>query len=359
MNEIYLSKKLIKEQKFTNEMFMCYVAIRKKQLKDKPLMYINIMSIIYELTGKLKLTRAFEDKIKTGIEQLVEHNYIKVIQKEGKTKTSYVIDTIELYIDYQITKEPYSIVTEDEVFKIMNYDKSKLNKASFLRYGITVLDSIYTTTKYGCHTTSKLIEPSGISENTAYQEYNKYLENMQILYIHRPNFASRDANGTIKKASNTYGRYTDKHTVIKASEEYHGKNYDHTKNITGDEKRTTTALYRSYAKGTYKGSINALVQMVERYNNDTKNKTAHKFLDISIVNNEYVAPVIESTKTKLDNLTKKRKENAKTSLLESEDADDIFGTDYVNPSNHYKSNDYETTAYDEQTYEDEIDDPFA
>ncbi len=333
MNEIYLNRDLIQAEEFTNEMFMCYVAIRKKYLKDRPKMYINVMSIIYELTGKLDSTRMLEDKIKIGFEQLIEQEYIDVIEKQGKTKTSYVINTINLYIDNKVTKEKYSIVTEDEVFKIMNYNKNQIDKCAFFRYAITVLDTIYTTTKYGCIPIEKLIISSGISENTACKEYNKYLEDMKVLYIHRADFTSRKEDGTIKKASNTYGRYLDKLKVIEANEKFHGKNYNNTKRLSGDDKRRITAFYNSYVGGTYKESIENLIQMVERYNNDPDNMKCNKSLDATIIKNEYVEPLKENVESKLTKIVQKRKVQKE----EDDDMESPFGDEVnYNPKKGYK-----------------------
>lgn len=182
---------------------------------------VTINQIAYLLNSEETQTKRYLNYIQTGIDELISENIIEMICDKQK---HYILDCGKLWIDTK--KERFTVITFGEIqtiFKIQN-----VNNFMLLRYFVFIISTIsgqitvYVDTSskkrvVGTYTIDKLSELSGISIRSVI-EYNKLLENSNLIYIHRQNDFVIDEKDNIKRLPNVYGRCSDKLYIDKFSE---------------------------------------------------------------------------------------------------------------------------------------------
>lgn len=188
--------------------------------------------IAYTLYGNRSYTKYTISHLKTACGKLESVGLIKKI--DSYSTNEFIIDMGNLHFEQNTEKGIfYTVITLDEVHRIMNIDTKKDNFA-ILRYFIILISSI-------CHDKGTYDHSSGCSEHTDFVgfmtldtladwcgttkariiEYNSILETEKIIYTYRHKQNKKDIEtGQIMSFSNHYGRYEDRQWIIQFANEY-------------------------------------------------------------------------------------------------------------------------------------------
>lgn len=170
--------------------------------------------------------------IKSALDSLVEKDVIKKI--DSYSSNEFILDMSNLHFEQNTEKGIfYTVITLEEVHRIMNIDTKKDNFA-ILRYFIILISSI-------CHDKGTYDHSIGCDAHTDFVgfmtldtlanwcgttkariiEYNSILEAEKIIYTYRHKQNRKDREtGQIMSFSNHYGRYEDKEWIIQFANEY-------------------------------------------------------------------------------------------------------------------------------------------
>lgn len=159
----------------------------------------------------MNVQRRFVESIKTGLTELIDQNFVTVIEAKGQ---NLVIDCSNLFITED--NEYFTIITYDELQKIFKLNIK--NNFALLKYFISLIGTISSSIdvwidayQHKCRvvgnlTMDYLSQLFGISERTIIR-YNKILEDAGLLYIYRSNdFLINNDTGKLSRLTNIYGR---------------------------------------------------------------------------------------------------------------------------------------------------------
>ena len=135
--DIFLNKDIVENLDLSNYDIATYVAIRSIYHSAKKEFYISTEMLAYELHGRDIPERAI-GQIKTSIVRLAEFGLYDIVQPLNKKSGSYVVKDKSLYFDTNEEGVYFTVISSDEVRKIMTLD-SKKNKAALLRFFINVV----------------------------------------------------------------------------------------------------------------------------------------------------------------------------------------------------------------------------
>ena len=209
-----------------------YIALRSLYDSQRDLQYITYNSIVFELYSHLQISRRSMNHIKVALNTFIEKGLIKKI--DAFSTTEFIVDMSNLHFEQNTGKGIfYTVITLEEVRRIMNIDTKKDNFA-ILRYFIILISSI-------CHDKGTYNHSVGCEEHTDFVgfmtldtladwcgttkariiEYNSILEAEKIIYIYRHMQHKKDQEtGQIMSFSNHYGRYEDKQWIVQFANEY-------------------------------------------------------------------------------------------------------------------------------------------
>lgn len=232
MKKLFLNNAVIKDINLSDYEIAVYVALRSLYDSQKELQYVTYNSVIFELYKNSQISRRCMNHIKSALDSLIKKGLIKKI--DFFSTTEFIIDMSSLHFEQNTGKGIfYTVITLEEVHRIMNIDTKKDNFA-ILRYFIILISSI-------CHDKGTYDHSVGCSEHTDFVgfmtldtlagwcgttkariiEYNSILEAEKIIYIYRHNQNKKDKEtGQIMSFSNHYGRYEDKQWIIQFANEY-------------------------------------------------------------------------------------------------------------------------------------------
>lgn len=232
MKKLFLNNSIIKDLSLDNYDIAVYVALRNLYDAQMDLQVITFNMTAYTLHGNKNYTKYTVNHLKTACGKLESVGLIKKI--DSYSTNEFIIDMSNLRFE-QNTKKGifYTVVTLEEVHRIMNIDTKKDNFA-ILRYFIILISSI-------CHDKGTYDHSIGCNEHTDFVgfmtldtlaewcgtikahiiEYNSILEAEKMVYIYRHNQNKKDKQtGQIMSFSNHYGRYEDKEWIIQFANEY-------------------------------------------------------------------------------------------------------------------------------------------
>lgn len=263
-------------ENLTSEGAMVYVALVKMSQNQIEVLCSNITNIEIMLKDDIfSNDRYLKEKIKKGLINLHELGLISI---EARTELEDIKPNDPLLIRLLLfkidtSKEHFVLMYSDELTTLMNCGEKKIEIEKLLRYFLNVLGTINNNSKVGFTTIEGLSEMSQIHIHTATTRYNQILEDLKLLYIHRHDQSKVNADGTVHKASNTYGRYSDKELVLKNVEQfYNSMNTLKLPVISSDEARGIKIKWNNMIKKIKKGykpmesEISELDSKVELYN---------------------------------------------------------------------------------------------
>lgn len=270
MKKLFLNNAVIRDTNLSDYEVAVYVALRSLYDSQKELQYVTYNSVVFELYKNLQISRRYLNHIKSALDSLVEKGLIKKI--DSFSATEFIIDMSGLHFEQNTNKGIfYTVITLEEVHRIMNIDTKKDNFA-ILRYFIVLISSI-------CHDKGTYDHSVGCSEHTDFVgfmtldtlaewcgttkariiEYNSILETEKIIYTYRHKQNKKDKEtGQIMSFSNHYGRYEDKQWIIQFANEYVA-----TYNLK--EKETLVKAEKSRINKKYAAIYNLLAKDFDKY----------------------------------------------------------------------------------------------
>ncbi len=256
MKKLFLNNAVIKDKNLDNYDIAVYVALRSLYDIQVDSQVLTFNMIAYTLYGGRNYTKYTMNHIKSAFENLRLIGLIKKV--DSYSSTEFIVDMSGLHFEKNIsTGVFYTVITLDEVHRIMNIDTKKDNFA-ILRYFIILISSI-------CHDKGTYDHSSCYDAHTDFVgfmtldtlanwcgttkariiEYNSVLETEKIVYTYRHNQSKKDKEtGQIMSFSNHYGRYEDKQWIIQFANEYIAKfNLKETETLVKAEKSKVNKRY--------------------------------------------------------------------------------------------------------------------
>ena len=265
--DIFLNKDIVENLDLSNYDIATYVAIRSIYHSAKKEFYISTEMLAYELHGRDIPERAI-GQIKASIVHLAEFGLYDIVKIFNKQIGSYVLKDKSLYFDTNEEGVYFTIISSDEVRKIMTLD-SKKNKAALLRFFINVVgtfnrkhkintDTGTRTNFVGYVSQSYISTLSDINDGVA-ADYFKILEDAKVLYVYRHNQAIKNNDGKLKSITNHYGRFEDRAYIEQFAWEYE-------ENILGSNTKKANTKRALMAK--YNFIVSDPEKNISRYTDD-------------------------------------------------------------------------------------------
>ena len=221
---------------------------------------ITPYQIAYLLTGNEFQSKHTLNYIKCGLDELIKEN---VILKTNEIQKHYLLDCSNLWIDTE--RDKFTIITFQEVEEIFKVENT--NNFLLLKYFVFLIGTInskidiwidayqHKNRVVGTLTIDKISELSGISVRSII-EYNKILEQRELIYIHRQNDFIIDSKNNVKQLPNVYGRPCDKLYIDSFAEnqkKYHDSyRYVEKTMVSVNNNRRLAQMYQQLIKGNDK-----------------------------------------------------------------------------------------------------------
>lgn len=237
---------------------------------------LTLQQITYHLTENiehLKPRNRMIDYMKCGLNELLENN---IVNKIDEIQKHYILDCSNLWINTK--SENYIILTFSEVRKIFKVEN--INNFLLLRYFVFLIGTIsskitvylecgeYKNRVVGNFSIDYLSEISGISERTII-EYNKILEDNELIYIYRQKDFVIDDNNSIKQLTNVYGRFSDMAYInaFAINQKKYQESYRYVKNnnLKVNNNRRLAQMYQQLMKGGGKNYSDSEIKEIYSY----------------------------------------------------------------------------------------------
>lgn len=255
---LLIPERITNDKTFSNYSLAVYCALHALSVPTQlKIQCITQQQIEFYLTGQITQRRAISDYIKCGINELIENN---IVTKIGELSKHYILDCSNLWIKTNNIK--FITITFNEVKKIFKVEN--VNNFLLLRYFILLMSSVsskitvyldngeYKNRVVGNFTIDYLSELSGIGVRTII-EYNKILEEIDLIYIYRQEDFVLDKENNIKRLNNIYGRASDIEyiTTFAKNQQKHYESYRYLENNNkkANNKRRLAQMYQQLLKG--------------------------------------------------------------------------------------------------------------
>lgn len=225
--KIFLEKDKINQ--LSKEGLLTYIALRKFYINDMNNYYISINQLTYLITNKYPLNNKINKILKGGMDELIEKQIIKLIQKVNK---DYIVDLSDLSFDSSIKN--FIMCTDQELNKLLNINHQ--NKLNILKYFINLINDIDNRIKSinNKKEIKKILINHKSIENLSVDldfsirtiiRYNKILQDNKLLYIAKSNdLIVNEDNELMETIPNAYGRYCDKEFIDNYMKKYKKEN---------------------------------------------------------------------------------------------------------------------------------------
>lgn len=296
--KLFLSKKLNADDREN-----ALLAILNGMYSNKQDYVATSVSLIgYEMTGRFlktsnKRERIIINGIKEAMVSLQNKGIIEILEKDND---NYVLSSKGLTVDAQ--KEHFVVIEQWEMQKVFNDANKPFHVFDFF---CSLIGTINNTTKEWHMTQDEMVSTWGYGKGTV-NSYLEQLEAMHLIYVYR--HKKRRADGTYHKLNNSYGRYADKDSVIKAAQEY-SNTVECEDIVTKIDRRAIKLRYNAFCAGAKKYQDNpdaviALYKECKLYNKSLKNNPVEGVydgewkqgepLDLSIFPDDVINDLIKS-----------------------------------------------------------------
>ncbi|KXL53395.1 hypothetical protein CLNEO_13660 [Anaerotignum neopropionicum] len=262
MLKLFITKEFI----FEPEEVAVYLILNGLQNNKNDILFTSIDEIGYYLTGRFldsQKDRRIINGIKKGLSTLIKDENIKFIEQD---KNNYIFDGTTCRLN---DKANFTIIELWEIQKIF-----ALGAIGFklLKYYMNIVGTINGKTKSWHMSQEDMCEAWEINYVTL-NEYNKKLEELELLFIYRGNARKKD--GTFHKINNVYGRYRDKDEIMSEARIYLSSTefeyYMEKNKLDGDTRTSIKMRYNGFVAGAKKyknnqGEILKLYDDCVRYN---------------------------------------------------------------------------------------------
>lgn len=232
-------------------------------------LFTSIEEIAYTITGRWidarNKDRQLHKNICMGIQSLADKGIIKIIDQSGE---NYIFSNDGLEVDTE--KEKFIVVELWELQKIFSESNKPFNVFTFF---VGLVGTINNKTKEWHMSQDEIAANCHCSKRTV-NSYLEQLENMHLIYVYR--HKKRRADGTYHKLNNSYGRYADKESIIKAAQEY-SNTVECEDILTKIDRRAIKLRYNAFCDGAKKYQDNpdaviALYKECKLYNKSLEGK---------------------------------------------------------------------------------------
>ncbi len=287
---------LIKNEEISNYGLAVYCVLQALTIPTRlSIQCISRYQIVFYLTGNIKQRRLIKDYIRCGISELIEQDIVKKIDEVEK---NLILDCSNLWID--TNNETFTKITFEEVQKIFKVEN--VNNFLLLKYFILLMGTIsnkitvylengnFKNRVVGNFTIDYLSEFTGLSDRSI-MEYNKKLEEINVLYVYRQKEFIIDEENNIKRLVNLYGRPCDIEYINKYanSQQKHYKTYTYIENNINkaNNKRRYAQMYlqllkdetRVYPKEEIIAIYNYVLTENQKYERLYEKEGDEKYLD--------------------------------------------------------------------------------
>lgn len=234
--------------------------------------FVTTQQLSYLLNNKFKQPRRMTDFIEKGICELVDKKIVNIIESEKKC---YVLNCENLWL--KTNTDRFTIIYFDEIQKI--FEINDVNNFKLFQYFIYLMYSISSSITVfingdskshviGTYTIENLSNMSGISFRSVV-DYNKILEENNLVYIHRQNDFVIDDNGNIKTLGNIYGRFLDKEWIdeFANNQAKYQKSYQYQKKSVEkvNDNRRLAQMYQQLLKGNGESYSESQIKDIYNY----------------------------------------------------------------------------------------------
>lgn len=249
--KLFIEESIYKDQNISVYGLSVYCALKTLIItEENKNIYVTTELLAYQLTRSIHCQRRFLDYIRTGLNELID---LQIIKKTDEKSKHYVFDCSKLFIDTE--KQHFTIIESEELLTIFRIKTA--NNFMLLKYFIYLMGTISSSIDVwldaydhrnrviGNLTIDRISHISNTPERTII-EYNKLLEENNLLYVHRAeDFIIDKSNGSITRFKNIYGRPVDKIYIdaFAAQQKKYKQSYIYKENTIEDANRK-----RSYAQ---------------------------------------------------------------------------------------------------------------
>ena len=205
----------------------------------------SVSLIGYNMTGRFmnkseKRDRTILENIRDGIRSLSYNGIIEILDNCGD---EYVFSNKGLEVD--TSKEFFVVVDQEEMQTIFSNANKPFNVFGFFTKIVGTINNV----KKSYHMSQdQMVSSWGYGKETVVSYLNQ-LEEMKLLYVHRPKKRYKD--GSFQNLNNSYGRYADRKLVIEEASNYMADK--DLEDISHNMDRTAIKLrYNAYCKGAKK-----------------------------------------------------------------------------------------------------------
>lgn len=217
--------------------------------------YITSELLSFYVLNKLHLPRRFDEYISCGLNELIDNNYVSVLESCKKT---YILDLSSLYVDGK--KHKYTEINSEEIISIMNIDYG--GRFNLLKYFISLIGTINSEIEVyvGCDSKRNIVgnmtidflsSLTKLNRNTI-MSYNDILVENSLIYIYKSGDTCYKEN-EIRSLKNVYGRTQDKEYIDefgKNQQKFHNSNkYVKTDKNKSNSKRALAQKYVALCNG--------------------------------------------------------------------------------------------------------------
>ena len=205
----------------------------------------SVSLIGYNLTGRFmnkseKRDRTILENIRDAIRSLSYNGIIEILDNCGD---EYVFSNKGLEVD--TNKEFFVVIDQEEMQTIFSNANKPFNVFGFFT---KIVGTINNVSKSYHMSQDQMVSSWGYGKETVVSYLNQ-LEEMKILYIHRPKKRYKD--GSFQNLNNSYGRYADRKLVIEEANSYMADK--DLEDISHNMDRTAIKLrYNAYCNGAKK-----------------------------------------------------------------------------------------------------------
>ena len=254
--------------------------------------HLDINDIIYAIYRKTDIGQNIRGNIYEALNNLIDTGNITG-ERSGNTR--YIIKTDSLQVD--IKQEKFIIADSNDIRAIMA--TGHILRVPLVRYYIYLMRTINADIKvYGYDGKSrKNVVGNQTQHYLAYimrssvptvMRYNKLLEDMKVIYIHRSNdFIVRE--GRVRQMANVYGRYADREYIDKYAEslkeQLHSYNHFKPRLDEANNKRRLSKMYfwlckgKEYSDGEVREIYEYVVADNKMYRNLAKSESDTRYLE--------------------------------------------------------------------------------
>lgn len=270
-------KLFIRKSNELNEKEMAVMAmLNGLQCNKHEYLFTSVIEIAYNFTGRWidsrNKDRRLHENIKSGINSLADRKLITILDQSGD---NYVISNVGLEVDTE--KKKFVVVELWEMQKIF----SEANKPfTVFMFFVNLVGTINNTTKEWHMSQDEMAAQWGSSKRTI-NNYLEQLEEIQLIYVYR--HKKRRSDGTYHKLNNSYGRYADKESIMKAAQEY-SNTVECEEFCEKTDRRSIKLRYNAYCNGAKKYRDNpaaeiALYKDCKEYNKSLKHRPVEGVYD--------------------------------------------------------------------------------